>query len=286
VTRRCRSFPPKAIDDLKRALGDKIVVQEADWNTIMGAAPNQRKERFQDVRVRQALGYALDRHGTVEHIAQIAIVKSVGGIFFPGHPLAAPNEHLEKLPGFGKDIEAAREKARALLKEAGYENLKVTLWNRAVDQPYTAIGTWYVDQWRRVGIEADQTIVPSGPWYANRFRTKEFDVTMDPSAQTIVNPTIDTAKFQCGAGDNFTSCEDEKTVQLYEALLFETDAEKQHKHARAYEDYVLGETAQWIPAFWWYRQVAHRDYMKGWKVSPSHYLVQQLDNVWIDPKLR
>jgi peptide/nickel transport system substrate-binding protein len=90
----------------------------------------------------------------------------------------------------------------------------------------------------------------------------------------------------CEAGNNYTNCEDPKTAELYRDMLFETDSEQQSKKARAYEQYVLGETAQWLPAFWWYRLIAHRDYFKGWNVSPSHYLVQQLDNVWIDPKLR
>jgi len=32
----------------------------------------------------------------------------------------------------------------------------------------------------------------------------------------------------------------------------------------------------------WYRIVPHRSYVKGWKISPSHYLNQQLDNIWLD----
>jgi hypothetical protein len=32
---------------------------------------------------------------------------------------------------------------------------------------------------------------------------------------------------------------------------------------------------------WWYRIIAHRSYMKGWKITPSHYLNNQLDTVWL-----
>ena len=46
------------------------------------------------------------------------------------------------------------------------KDLKVTLWNRAVDQPYTQIGTWMVDEWRKVGIKSDQRVVPTTLWYA------------------------------------------------------------------------------------------------------------------------
>src|SRR6266851_5440783 len=33
---------------------------------------------------------------------------------------------------------------------------------------------------------------------------------------------------------------------------------------------------------WWYRIVPHRSYVKGWKISPSHYLNQDLGTVWLD----
>ena len=33
---------------------------------------------------------------------------------------------------------------------------------------------------------------------------------------------------------------------------------------------------------WWSRIIPHRSYVKGWKISPSHYLNQDLANVWLD----
>jgi hypothetical protein len=33
---------------------------------------------------------------------------------------------------------------------------------------------------------------------------------------------------------------------------------------------------------WWYRTVPYRSYVKGWKISPSHYLNQDLATVWLD----
>ena len=32
----------------------------------------------------------------------------------------------------------------------------------------------------------------------------------------------------------------------------------------------------------WYRIVPYRSYVKGWKVSSSHYVNQDLANVWLD----
>ncbi len=281
-----RGFPPKARDDLVHALGNKIKVQESNWNVLFGYGPNQKIKRFQDVRVRQALGYALDRWGSAKFLSKIAIIKAVGGIVFPDHPLAGSKKWLQTMPGYGPDAKASKAKARELLKAAGYPHLKVTLWNRAVDQPYKILGTWAVDQWRKVGIDADQSVVPSGPWYAGLRQTRDKDVVVDINAQTVINPPIDVSKWIVGAGNNYSNNTDPKTTQLYLAMLNEPDPAKQAQKMRAYEGQVLKDEADYIPAFWWYRIIAYRSYVKGWKIGPSHYINQGLENVWIDPKLK
>ena len=147
-----RGFPPKARDDLVKALGDKLTVQESDWNCANTFVFNNKRKPFDDVRVRRALTMAVDRWNGSKHVSKIAIVKSVGGIVYPGSPLAATKEELQKMAGYGPDIKAARAEAKRLLKEAGVENLKFDLHNRAVDQPYKLVGTWLIDQWRQIGV--------------------------------------------------------------------------------------------------------------------------------------
>ena len=282
-----RGFPPKAVEDLANAMGDRIKVQKSNWNCFMGAEPNQKKERFQDARVRQALSYAFDRWEGSKHLSKIAIVKTVGGIVFPSHPLEASKDWMKKnLPGFAMDMKANRAKAKQLLKDTGYPDLKVTLWNRATDQPYKVVGTWMIDQWRKVGVNADQQVVPSGPWYAGLRKTRDFDVATAFNCQSVINPTIDVSRWIRDAGNNYSNHKDDKTTELYLEMLYETDPEKQYDKMRAYEKRILGDQAHFLPAFWWYKINPHRSYLKGWKIAPSHYLNQQLDTVWIDPKLR
>jgi len=281
-----RGFPPQAAEELIKVMGKRVTVYQGDVNNIMGVVPNQRRKAFQDPRVRQALTYALDRWDSIKYLQKIAIVKTVGGMVFPGHPLAATKKELEQIPGYTPDIKAARAKARQLLKEAGYEHLKFTLHNRSVDQPYKIIGTWHLDQWRKVGLDVTQQVVPSGPYYAGLTKSHDFDVSIDFNGQTIVNPTLDVSKWVCGSGSNYSGCTDKKTDEMYKSMLYETDPKKQYEKMREYEKYVLGTRADWITSFWWHRIVVLRSYVKGWKIGPSHLLNQALDTVWIDPKLK
>jgi len=276
-----RGLPPKTRDDLVAALGKDITVQESDWNCVLIVTPNHTKKPFDDVRVRKALTLAIDRWGGSRDLSKIAIVKAVGGIAFPGHALSTSKPELEKLAGYWPDINRSREEAKRLLKEAGVSDLKFTLHNRAVDQPYTIVGTWLIDQWKQVGITVDQKMEATGPFYAT-LDAGAFDVVLEFNCQSIVNPLVDTSKFLPNAGDQYGKFEDPELIRLHDAMNRTGDLAEQKKLMQAYEKRILDEEVHSFITLWWYRIIAHRTYMKGWKITPSHYLNQDLSVVWID----
>jgi peptide/nickel transport system substrate-binding protein len=44
---------------------------------------------------------------------------------------------------------------------------------------------------------------------------------------------------------------------------------------------VLDEQAHYVPTLWWHRIVLHASSAKGWKILPSHFLNQDLRDVWL-----
>src|SRR5579864_3328193 len=190
-----RSEPPSARDQLVKELGDKIAVQESDWNCGNLVTYNHRKKPFDDVRVRRALSLAIDQWAGAPALSKIAIVHTVGGIVFPGSPLAATKDELQQLAGFWPDIEKSRAEAKRLLHEAGADNLTFEMLNRDVDQPYKYIGTFVVDEWAKIGVKVTQKIMPTGPWFA-AMRTGTFAVTMEANCQSVVNPPLDVSKYR------------------------------------------------------------------------------------------
>lgn len=279
-----RGFPPKSRDDLKSALGDRITVQESDWNCVLMVTPNHKVKPFDDPRVRRALTLAIDRWGGSQYLSKIAIVKAVGGIAFPGHPLAATKEELEQIAGYWPDLEKSRAEAKRLLAEAGYPNgLEFELHNRGVDQPYKIVGTWLIDQWRQAGMKVTQRVQPTGPFYATLRKKKDFQVSLDFNCQAVVNPLIDVSKVisESRAGNNYAGYDDPELDELFDAMNRSGDPKEQRRIMRQFEKRALDEQAHMLVTLWWYRIIPHLSKVRGWKVNPSHYLNQDLSGVWL-----
>jgi peptide/nickel transport system substrate-binding protein len=278
-----RGLPPAARDQLVKELGDKIVVQESDWNCGNLVTPNHKKRPFDDVRVRRALTLAVDQWHGAPALAKIANVHTVGGIVFPGSPLAATKEELQQIAGFWPDIEKSRGEAKRLLKEAGAEGLTFELLNRNVDQPYKYVGTWLIDEWSKIGLHVTQRVVPTGPWF-EAMRGGSFDVVLEANCSSVVNPLMDTQKYlpRSVYNENYGNYDDLAEIDLYQKMLHETDPVKQRAVMRDFERHVLDTEVHGLTMVWWYRIIPYRSYVKGWKISPSHYLNQDLSTVWLD----
>jgi peptide/nickel transport system substrate-binding protein len=276
-----RGFPPSVRDELVGALGDKITVQESDWNCGSFIEPNHKKKPFDDARVRRALTLAIDRWDGAPKLAKIANVRTVGGIVFPNTPLAADKEELQEVAGYWPDIEKSRAEARRLLKEAGAEGVTFELLNRNVDQPYKYNATWVIDEWSKIGLHVTQRVVPTGPWF-EAMRQGNFDVVLAGNCQSAVNPLLDVQRYLPNYAANYGQFQDQQELDVYDRMLRETDPGRQRNLMREFEKRVLDTEAHEIFLLWWYRTVPHHSYVKGWKISPSHYLNQDLATVWLD----
>jgi peptide/nickel transport system substrate-binding protein len=276
-----RGLPPAARDELVKTLGDKITVQESDWNCGSLVTPNHQKKPFDDPRVRRALTLAIDRWHGAPALSKIANVRAVGGIVFPASPLAANKEELQQIAGFWLDIEKSRAEAKRLLKEAGAEGLSFELLNRTVDQPYKYVGTWLVDEWSKIGLHVTQRVMPTGP-ELDALRGGNFEVALLANCRGVPNPLLDVQTYLPNFSGAYGYYDDPDELALYEKMLRETDFDKQRALMRQFEKYVVDDQAHQIWIVWWNRIIPYRSYVKGWKISPSHYLNQDLATVWLD----
>jgi peptide/nickel transport system substrate-binding protein len=203
----------------------------------------------------------------------------------PGTPFATPPAELAKVAGYGHDIEKSRAEARRLLKEAGVpEGFSFTFTNRGTPMPYEPLGVWLIDSWRKIGLNVTQKVVEPAAYFA-AIRKGDQQVHMDFQCGYIVEPDLDMYKFTSTSRNpaNYGFYEDPVLDSLYDKQSQETNVEARKKIIRQFEKRVLDEQAHYLMTLQWHRIIPHSSRLHGWTVTPSHYLNNTLDTVWLSP---
>ena len=68
---------------------------------------------------------------------------------------------------------------------------------------------------------------------------------------------------------------------LYDKQSGELDRKKRIGLLREFEKRAL-EQSYTIPTIWWHRIIVTNSKLKGWHITPSHYVGQDLADVWLD----
>jgi peptide/nickel transport system substrate-binding protein len=256
-------------------------VQESPWDCALRVAMHHEKKPFDDKRVRRALTLALDRHEASKNISRIAIVRDVAGIQVPGTPYATPPEELKKLAGYWPDINASRAEAKRLLREAGVpDGFAFTFKNRGIPQPYEPLGIWMIDQWRQIGLNVKQEVIEASAYHP-MLKRGDFEVAMDFQCGFIVEPDLDLGRFLSNSDANYGKHKDVVIDDLYQRQARATDPEERKKILRTLEKRLLDEEVHVMYTLQWHRIIPHNSKVKGWTITPSHYLNNQLDTVWL-----
>ncbi|MEZ5789778.1 MAG: ABC transporter substrate-binding protein [Nitratireductor sp.] len=161
------NFPaPEAVPAFQADPRFSVVIGSTEGETIL--ALNNKRAPFDNLKVRAAISSAIDRQAIIDG-AMFGLGTPIGTHFAPHHP-AYVSETINTWP---HDI----EKAKALLKEAGFENgfkAKLTL------PPPTYArrgGEIIASQLREIGIEVEIIPVEWKQWLEGPFKG-DFDMTI------------------------------------------------------------------------------------------------------------
>jgi peptide/nickel transport system substrate-binding protein len=278
-----RGATPATRDDLRNALGNQLIVQESPSVAGLTVAINTERKPFDDPRVRRALSLAVDRWEASRELSRITFLKEVGGLLRPGSEFAASEAELTKLAGFGKDIEASRREARRLLKEAGVpEGFTFTFKNRGIRMPYEPLGLFLIDQWRKVGLNVRHVVQETASHLAD-LRAGNYETGMYFGAPFMDEPDLHLLKYLSAnrSPTNYGRYTDPGLDELYQKQSRATDQAERRRLIREFERIVLDEKAYHLPTVWWHRIIVHWAKVKGWRITPSHFLNQDLRDVWL-----
>jgi peptide/nickel transport system substrate-binding protein len=143
----------------------KVIVGSTEGETILST--NNKSAKLADRRIRQAVAHAINRQAIIDG-AMFGYGTPIGTHFAPHHP-----DYLD-LTGQSAHDPA---KARALLKEAGVENLTLSL--KLPPPSYARRGGEIIAaQLREVGITTEIANLEWAQWLEQVFRGKDFDLTI------------------------------------------------------------------------------------------------------------
>jgi len=276
------SVTPQERDHLVESLGDKIVVSDGPWINNIPHTFNPKRPPLGDARVRRALSLAIDRWDAAKALSNISFLKYVGGVMRPGFAMATPDAELATLPGFSHDIEASRAEARRLLAEAGVKDLHLKLANRTLASPYFVAADYLIEAWRRIGVTLTQEKLDNKHWQA-AMEQGNFDVSFDFVGDYFDDPTLQLTKFVSTdlSPVNFANSQDRFLDALYIGQAVTTDPRLRTKIVRDFERHALTQ-AYAVPFLWWNRIVITSAAVKNWTMTPSHFIEQDLTDVWLD----
>ena len=215
-------------------LSDLTIVQGSS-NIVQALYLNNSFEPFTDVRVRQALCYAIDKDMVID-LASNGDGIAVGSSMYP----AFGKYFMDELTYY---YEPNVEKAKELLKEAGYEDLNFTI---TVPSNYTAhvdAAQVMVEQLRAAGINAKIELVEWATWLEEVYRGRNFEATVSGLDAHGLAASDMLARFQSASSKNFVNFNSAAYDEAYAKAMSTTDETEQTALFKECETILTAEAA-------------------------------------------
>jgi peptide/nickel transport system substrate-binding protein len=188
-------------------------------NSVQLLALNNAVGPLNDVRVRQALNYAVNRQEIID-VAFYGHGEPSGSALIPG--LSRYYESSLKSP-YPQDI----AKAKSLLADAGYGqgfSLEITVPSNYTMHVDTA--QVIVNQLAKIGVAARIKLVEWPTWLSNVYQGRQYEATIISVDAPTISPRGFLARYHSANRSNFVNFKSFAYDQVYDAALTEFDEQK------------------------------------------------------------
>ncbi|MBQ8075062.1 MAG: ABC transporter substrate-binding protein [Oscillospiraceae bacterium] len=207
---------------------DDFAIQEGSMNLVQALYLNNAEKPFDDVRVRQALCYAVDKQAVID-------------LAFDGYGIPLGTSMF---PSFSKYYDDTLtdyytlnvEKAKELLKEAGYpDGFEMTITVPSNYTPHVNTATVLVELLREIGVKATVQPVDWSTWLEEVYSNRNFQSTVTGLTSDNMTARKLLERFGSKVGNNFTNYSNKEYDEILSKALSETDDAAQTELYRSLE---------------------------------------------------
>ncbi|MGC4377014.1 ABC transporter substrate-binding protein [Fictibacillus sp. Mic-4] len=254
---------PSEVDKVKS--NSKLQLFERPPMNIGYLGFNVEKKPFNNKKVRQALSYAINKKEIVKN-------------FYEGTAEPAKNPMPPTIAGYNdsiQDYDLDLDKAKKLLKEAGYPNgFKMDLWAMPVPRPYMPNGQKVAEaiqsDFAKIGVKA-KIVTMEWATYLDKLQDGQAPMFMlgwtgdNGDADNFLYALLD--KDSIGS-NNYSRYKNEEVHKLLLQAQTETDEAKRNDIYKKVQE-IIHNDAPWVPLAHSKPQLAGKSTIKGFFPHPT-----------------
>ncbi|MCR6646088.1 MAG: peptide ABC transporter substrate-binding protein [Terricaulis sp.] len=253
------NIPPDQIDALREA-GFGEAIRSSPTVGVFYALLNNREAPTNDPRVREALSLSVDR----ELICN-TLLRGEGDPAYSIVPAAMPDYEHAQIPMESQPIEARRERARALLSEAGYSaaNPLAVTYKFGGQEINRRVAVALQSMWREIGVNAQLENVGGNSIVADA-RNGNYEAMRYQYYAPYQDPVAFLLLLQSEANTNFSFFNNAEFDRLLDRADRTPDEALRKQRLREVEEFAMSQFPV-IPIYFNRRNYLVNTRVKGWR---------------------
>jgi len=217
-------------------VSDQFKIYESTMNLVQALYLNNKVAPFNDLRVRQALCYAID-------------VDALQNMLFDGHGQEIGSSMF---PSFGKyykdDLKdyytVDYKKAKELLNEAGYpDGFSFTITVPSNYQPHIDTAQVLVEQFKNIGVTCTISLVEWNTWLSEVYTNRNYEATVIGVDAPYLTARALLERFASDSSSNFINFQSEEYDKVLKNAIASVDEAKKIELYKTCEEILTKDAA-------------------------------------------